>query len=361
MKKLKSHLILSYLRAFIAIFLALLFFYVGVDYMQNYKRLPDSANLHILYMVYNGFQAISFLLPLSISFAFVSFVLKLVKTNELTIFYALGYTKKQIIKPIFFTSLTLLSIYMALNTTQMAYAKEKYIKILKGSYFSNYRDNLFLKYQDSYIYIGKLIPSQNKALNIRIFQINNHKLIRYIQAQEGYFESNEWMITNAKIITKPQNIDLGQKGVSIEYLPNIKILQGFKPRILDSVYDDNSITFSLSIKDAITTWILLNNENINNAKVRLIFYNMTFSPLFAVFIIVIVFYYTPSSNRIFNPILFSSIVIFATLMVWGFLFLLSKISFGAVIIPEVAILLPIGFLGIIAMYYYIKLDSEYNL
>jgi lipopolysaccharide export system permease protein len=360
MSSLSSYLVVTYLKSFFIIFLALVVFYVGIDYMQNYRILPDSANLHVLYMFYNGFQAISFLLPLSIVFSFVSFILKLIKSNELTIFYALGYTQKQIIRPIFIAMIALTSFYMFLNFTDMAYAKERYIKIMKGSYFSNYRDNLFLKYQNSYIYFGKLIPSQNKATNIRIFQLHNKQLKRYIHAKEGFFDNNEWIIKDAKIITKPDKVVLGKSGVDIEYSKQVKILQGFKPRILDSVYDDNSITFSLSIVDAVTTWLLLKEENINSSKVRLIFYTMTIAPLFASFLVLIIFFFTPNYSRMFNSVLFGSTVVFSTLIIWGLLFLLSKIAFSAVISPEVAVLLPTIILGVVSFYFYSRLDKRFN-
>jgi lipopolysaccharide export system permease protein len=356
--RLSYYLVLQYLKSFSIIFFALVMFYIGVDYMQKYSSLPDSANLHVLYMFYNGYQAISFLLPLSVVFGFVAFMLRLIKSNEFTIIYSLGYKQRDIIVPILMTMLGLISTYMVLNFTDMAYAKEKFIKIQKGSYFSSYRDNLFLKYQNSYIYFGKLLPSKNLATNIRIFQLEDGKLKRYIDAKEGVFTGNEWVVKEATIMTTPETIELGSEGVVVEENRNISILQGFKPRILDSVYDDNSITFSLSIVDAISTWFLLNEENINSAKVRLIFYNMTISPLFAPFIVMIVFFFTPNSSRMFNSVLYGSIVVFSTLLIWGVLFLLSKIAFSGVISPEIAILIPTVVLGVIASYFYTRLDKD---
>jgi len=355
MKQVSIFLIKEYFKLFFIIFAALLSFFVGIDYMQQYAKLPDSANMHVLYLFFNAYQSITIFLPLAIIFSFITFLLKIIKSSELTAIYSFGYSKKDIFKPLFWATIGISAFYMLLNFSDAAYAKEKYIKILKGTFFSSFRDDLLLKYDNKYIYFGKLLPTQSLAKDVRVFEVVDSKLSKYILADEARFVNDSWVVYNAKIMTKPSAISIGGDGLMIEYKDEIKILKGFKPRIINSVYEDNSISFTMSVIDALNSWILLSKENINSDKVRLILYNTLIAPLFASFLIVMIFYFAPTSSRMMNSVLFGTVTIFGSLIIWGILFVLSNLSFGGVILPEVAVLAPICILFIISLYLYKKL------
>ena len=40
--------------------------FVGIDFLQNFKSIPQSANLQLLYIFYNAFFTLTLTLPLSI-------------------------------------------------------------------------------------------------------------------------------------------------------------------------------------------------------------------------------------------------------------------------------------------------------
>ena len=91
-----------YLKSFFIIFFALVGFFVGVDLLINFKDLPNSANLILLYVLFLACMAVSYVLPLSLVFALVLCLANMVRSNELVSFYALGLSKKQVIAYPFF-------------------------------------------------------------------------------------------------------------------------------------------------------------------------------------------------------------------------------------------------------------------
>ena len=71
MNTLTKYLLEKYLKNFIIVLVSLEIFFVGIDYLQNFKNIPASANLQLLYILYNGFFTLTLALPLSIIFAWV--------------------------------------------------------------------------------------------------------------------------------------------------------------------------------------------------------------------------------------------------------------------------------------------------
>ena len=57
--------------------------------------------------------------------------------------------------------------------TSLAYAYEQKKKILDGTYFSDTKSDIFLKYNDKFIYFEKLIPLKKQAENIHIYKVKD--------------------------------------------------------------------------------------------------------------------------------------------------------------------------------------------
>ena len=56
MKTLTRYLLEKYFKNFIIVLLSLEIFFVGIDYLQNFKSIPDSANLQLLYVLYKSWN-----------------------------------------------------------------------------------------------------------------------------------------------------------------------------------------------------------------------------------------------------------------------------------------------------------------
>lgn len=350
MKLANRYLTLLYLKYFFIVLVSLELFFIGIDFMQNFKKLPESANIQILYLFHNSLYALNFTIVLSIILAFIIVKIVLIKTNQLISFYSLGYSKAQVLQPIFLTSLIITLVYISLNFTEFAYSKERANSIVKGRYMLNSKSDLFLKYFDTYIYFGRLYPVQKRAEDVKIFITKSGNLIQIIKAKEAKFLDNRWKIEDAVVINKPQYLTIDSK-ISIEKRKNFYILDGFKPKIIDNVYEAKA---NFSILDAIDAIKLLSTQNISIDKIKAILLSITIFPLFSPIVVIIIFYFTPISYRFFNVLLFTSSAIFITLGIWGFLYSLTKLSTSGVLLPEVAIVLPIVLLAIFAFLLYLK-------
>lgn len=351
MRIITKYLLLKYLKYFFIILFSLEFFFVGIDFLQNISDLPQSANLQLLYVIYNSFFTFTIALPLSLVFGWIVTITVLIKNNELVSFYALSISKSTILKPIITISIFITSILILLQTTPLAYSVENQNKILNNSYFVNEKSNIFLKYNDYFVYFKKLYPLEKKAEDIHIFKTKNNDVIEMITAKKAYFQNNRWYVIDTKTTKKPETINWNTSKITTSNEKFLYTLEGFEPKIINNVYKGET---QFSIIDAIRTILLLEDQDFNTNKIKAVLYSQLFTPFFVIPLIIMIFLFTNPSSRFFNTAAFTSIAIFATLIIWGLLFLLQKLSYGGIILGELAIITPLVVLSFITYYIYNK-------
>ena len=351
MKLYERYIIKNYLKNFFIIFIALDFFYVGVDLLTNYTSLPDSANLQILYALFQAMNAINYVFPLSIVFGMIVTNFAMIKSNELVCMYASGISKRALVRPFFFISFLLTLIYIGLNCTDFAYANEYSSNLKKFSRISSNSEDLFLKNNNQYIHFKKLDPLKKVAYDITIFEVDNVDLKKIIRASSGYFVENHWVLEDVTITHKPTVNALNDEGLSIQKMSQFSTMDNFKPRIMDNVYQSE---YPLSISDGIDALSFFELQGVNTSKIKATLFYQLFFPFFAPFLIVILYYKSPLMSRYFNTALVSSSFAFATLIVWSALFLLSRLSANGVLLSEIGILLPIVMLCLSSAHFYYK-------
>ncbi|MEA2049746.1 MAG: LptF/LptG family permease [Campylobacterota bacterium] len=351
MNILTKYLLEKFLKYFFIILFSLEIFFVGIDFLQNLNSMPNSANLQLLYLFYNAFFTLTITLPLSLGFAWIVTITFLIKNNELVSFYSLGISHKSILIPIVSISILLTSILIGLQATPLAYSYEQKQKILKNQYFISEQSNIFLKYNEYFIYFEKLYPLEKKATNIHIFKTKNNDIVETIVGKKAYYQNNKWYVLDTKITKKPETIDWNKSKLEVTYEKFLFTLEGFEPKIINNVYKAN---VQFSIIDAVYTILLLDNQDFNTNKIKAILYSQLFTPFFIIPIIILVFVFSTPSSRFFNTATFISTAIFFTLFVWGVMFLLQKLALGSIVLAEIAILLPLLFLFVITYYLYTK-------
>jgi len=347
----QRYIIFHYLKNFFIIFLALEFFYVGIDVLSNYTKFPDSANLQLLYIVFKTLDAVNYSVPLSIVFAMIVTKFSMIKSNELVTLYAIGVTKKSVVRPLFLSALSISIVYISLNFTSFAYAYEYSRNLLRYSTISTSSTGLFLKNDDQYIYFSELDPIKKQAVGIKIFTVKDNNLRQIISAKSGYFTEGNWVLKDVLITTKPI-----VKSITDQALTKIKhdeyiTLKDFRPKIIENI---NKGKYNMSIIDTIDALKFFASQNVNLDRVKTLLYTHLFFPLFAPFLVVILFYRLPISSRFFNVAVLSFVFIFTTLSVWGILFILSKLSSTSVVFPELGVILPIFLLATYATRQYYK-------
>ena len=351
MSILSKYILKKYLINFIIVLISLELFFVGIDYLQNFKNIPASANLQLLYILYNSFFTLTLALPLSIVFGWIVTLVLFIKNNEFVAFNALGATRKNILMPVVIVSISLLITLIFLQMTPLAYSYEQKRKILNDEYFSNTKSDIFLKYNEYYVYFQKLLPLEKKAENIHIYKVKGDNLVETIIGEKAYFQNDKWYVVDVKVINKPENIDINNSKLDVRYEKFLHTLEGFKPKILDNVYESKS---DFSIMDAVSALILLKDQGMNTQKIRTILYNQLIIPFFVIPILILVYSFASLNSRFFNMAKFVSFSIFGTLIVWGFFFLVFRLTSSGTVIPEISMLLTMFIWVIFSIYFYNK-------
>lgn len=335
-----------YLRYFLIVLIALCGFMVGFDLMDNASELPSSANLFILYLFYKTLYAVDMMLPISLVFGFIATLTELIRTNALVAYYAVGYSKKAVFAPFFALAFLMLGVYIALHATSFSRANEYAENLRETSQYVRPSNDLFFTYEDKYIYFGSLYPMRQEAHNIRIFSFSDGKLTQILNAPKAYYADNYWNISKATIINAPFSVARDAEGVKTYEIKEVRVLEHFRPKILDQVYEGK---VNYSITDAIEAMTLLEHQNVDKTKVKTALYKIFFSPWFSVALMAIFFVTAPVNTRFFNLSLFSFGAILVTLLTWGILFALGELAGNKTLSPENGIIVPIGAICLISL------------
>lgn len=339
-----------YIKYLFIIFIALESFYVGIDVLTNLKDIPKSANLFLLYIVFDAMSAVNYALPLSLVFALIASKFAMIRSNELIAMYSSTISKNKIILPPFFIALLITFCYIIFNFTNFVYSYEYKKNILDFSQIGSSSSDLFLKFEGKYVYFNKLDPIKKEASNIKIFTTKNNELTQIISAKKAIFKDNIWHLKEVKITTKPLIIPNKEVNLSITHKPTLKALEGFKPQIIENVHQANVI---LSIPDSLQAISFFYSQGVSLNSIKSNLYTLLFFPFFSPFMLLILYYYMPASTRFFNLTLLSFLFIFITLSIWGILFSLTKLA-SSTINAETAIILPILLMLFYSLWLYKK-------
>ncbi|MDD7703314.1 LptF/LptG family permease, partial [Campylobacter sp.] len=251
MKVFIKYISFIYLKYFFIVFLALELFFVAIDVLNNLAMLPKSANLAVLFVVFSAASAVPFLLPLSLVFALIISLILLLRSGELVAFYALGVSKNALIKPVFIISCVITGLFVLLQCTPAAYARDVKRAILELSsqkYFS--LNSAFIKNKNNFIFFGQIDEMNKTAPFAYIFEIEDAKLVKKVLASEVRFENDKWIAKTAYTQILPTDLALGKIALSYEASMNYEVLEGFEPRLLSNL---NRSATSYSIIHAIAT------------------------------------------------------------------------------------------------------------
>ena len=337
-----AYLVKNYLRYFLTILAALVLFFVALEFLQSLKSLPPSANLQVLYLWYKSLYALDVVMPITIVFAAIALVLYLVRSNEMVALFSVGISKKRLARPLFFSALALTLLYLLLHTTSFTYADEYAKNIKKYQTLSSSTKDLFFKYDTSYVFFKELYPLQKVAKEVRVFETQDHVLRRVVLAKQARFEKNAWRMDGA-LVLEPQD------GRIVKRRQDLVLLEGFRPKILDSVYEGKT---NISLPDVLYALRLFIQQGLSTQKLRAILYAHLFFPFFAPLMVILILAFAPASPRMANLGLFTFGAVLAALLVWGTLYLLVKLAFAQTIQPELAIVAPVLALAFAALWAY---------
>jgi lipopolysaccharide export system permease protein len=311
---------------------------VGFDVMGDTTSLPKSANLVILYTVYQGLFAIDMMTPIALIFGFVASMVELIRSNAMGSFYALGYSRIRVLAPFLFVSILVTTLHVAAHTTTTFARAHEYAENLRDSLTTlTPRENLFFTHEGNYVFFGKLDPLRKKAEDIRVFSFENGHLKEALSAQDAYYDNHYWNIRQAHIVTSPKTLALGAGKITVKNVDQVQLLRDFKPKILDQVYEGK---INFTIPDALDALALLKNQNVDLSRIKSTLYRSLITPWFAVMMMVIIFTYHPNGSRFANLSTYGFGGILAALLAWGVLFVGGELSGTKTLSPETGVIAP---------------------
>ncbi|MFT7823951.1 MAG: LptF/LptG family permease [Sulfurimonas sp.] len=343
-----SYLVKHYLKNLLVILLGLSLAISVIDFLQQMQKLESLGGYQLYYIFYRWEESLTTLYPLAIVIAMIMTKVMMVKHNNIVIFHAFGYTKKKLFMPFLFVAMLIYGLFTLLHTTEFSYAKDR-AELLLANKYDDYRvKDLFFKYNDAFVYIKDLDPVHKKITNITIFKIKGQKVSYTVHAPVATFVGEEW---DAEEVVLKRHIY--KNGVLLryeeEYKESMKTLQGYKPKIIESLYEGEG----LNIIDAFHAWRLLLKQSLNSEKIRATLYDKVITPLFSIALLLILFFKLPYHARLVNMSVNVAAAIGSIIGVWGILFGLARIGYNGVIPPEFTSLLPILLLSGYAAYLYI--------
>jgi len=341
------YLVKLYTKNLLSILFGLSFAFAAIDYFQHAQKLDVASNYKILYIFYMWQEALGLLYPLAMVFALIMTKLALIKNNTMGAFHAFGYDKKRLFVPLFAVGSLTYMIFLTLHTTEFSYAKDKAEFLLENRLGAYDVNDLFFKYNDTFVYIKKLDPIEKKIEDITIFKVEGHQVQYTINAPVATFDGEIWTAHDAMLKTHIyENGEL--KRYTVEHKESINTLEGYKPKIIESLYEGKA----LNIRDAYMTWKLLHKQNLSSDKIRSSLYDKVIVPLFSIALLLILFFKLPFHARMMNMGAVIALSLGVTFGIWGILFGLSQMGANGVVVPELTAILPIILLCAYAIYIY---------
>jgi lipopolysaccharide export system permease protein len=342
------YLAFLYIKNLLSILFGLAFAFASIDYFQHVQQLTVATNYKILYVFYMWQEALGLLYPLAIVFALIMTKLSLVKNNTMGALHAFGYDKKRLFVPLMTIGSITYAIFLILHTTEFSYAKDKAAFLLKNDLGAYKVNDLFFKYNDTFVYINNLDPVQKKIEDITIFKVEDDKVHYTINAPYATFDGEKWTAHDATLKTHIYE-ENELKRYTVEEKKQIVTLEGYKPKIIESLYEGKA----LNIIDAYTTWRLLSKQNLSSNKIRQSLYDKIIIPLFSIAMLLIIFFKLPFHARMMNMGAVIALSLAATFVTWGILFGLSQMGANGILLPELTAILPVAILWAYAIYVYI--------
>ncbi|NEW61269.1 YjgP/YjgQ family permease [Sulfurovum sp. bin170] len=339
-----KYIAFHYLKNMLIILMGLTGLFAGLDFLMNGSSLP-SFNIKVLYIFNKWQESLNLLYPLAIIFGGIWTKIIFIKRNTMGAIYALGVSRVEVFRPFLFISLATYLLFVGLNFTSFAIAQDTAKALHKNEYNIKRSEDLFFKYNNSFVYIGSLLPYEKRLENLTIFELEDDKVIRVLSANSASYHDSEWLAESVTQKSKAIDID-GNPILKIEQIERLNTLKGYHPKILNSIYEDKQLTLyeSLIAKKLLTT------QGVGTYKVRSDIYGKTVLPLFSIALLMILIFRFPFHARYMNLGGTTIKALGGTLFTWGGLFALQQMGATAVIIPELATILPISLLWVYAIY-----------
>ena len=338
-----------YIVNILALLMGLTIAFATIDYFQHSLQLEHSSNYKILYLYYKWQEALALLYPLAIIFAGIMTKISLIKSSNMVVLHSFGYTKKALFFPFLTVAVMIYILFALLHMTEFSYAKDKAEVLLHKKIDAYAVNDLFFIYQGDFIYVKKLDPLKKTMEGLSLFKLSGNDLLFSLHAKKAVYKEGIWEAHD--IVTKRLIYDRnGLKRYVTETKEKMDTLKGYKPKMIESIYEGKA----LSVLDTYMTWKVLEKQGLNTRKLRASFYYKMIFPLFSIVLLLILFFKIPFHARYMNLPLVIASSLGVTFLLWGIFFALNQMGHNGVILPELAMPLPMLLLWLYALRIYFR-------
>jgi len=338
-----KYILIHYMKNMLIILLALSGLFAGLDFLMNASSLP-SFNIKILYVYSKWQEALNLLYPLAIIFGGIWTQIAFIKKNTIGALFALGVSRIELVKPFLLFSFIVYFLFTALNFTSFAVANETAYMLKKNTYNSQQTKDMFFKYNQSFVYVGLLLPYEQRLESLTVFKLKEGKVTEVLTAKEAHFNGDAWLAKD--VLRKIKTQKDGSPILKIEHLSELITLKGYRPEILNSIYEDKHLTLS----ESYMAYQLLTSQGVSTFKIRADIYAKAIMPLFSIALLMILLLRLPFHARYMNIGMTTVKALGGTLFVWGALFALQQMGANGALSPELATPLPVAILWLYALY-----------
>jgi lipopolysaccharide export system permease protein len=322
--------------------------FATIDYFQHAQQLA-SSNYKILYIFYMWEEALALLFPLAIVFAVIMTKVMLIKQSNMVALHSFGYTTRKLFAPFGVVAIGVYILFLGLHTTEFSYAKDKARALLDRSTGAYEVSDLFFIYDGDFVYAKELDPIRKEIHDLTLFKLEGNRLLYTFRAKEARFNGKEWDASDI-IIKELHDDEQGAKSYKTYFIEQMKTLVGYRPQVIESIYEGKT----LNILDTFSAWRLLEEQGLPTEKLRSALYYKALFPLFAIAMALILFFKIPFHPRYMNMAWVVAIAVGSTFVVWGAFFALNQIGQNGVLVPELAMIVPLSLLVIAALWVYIR-------
>jgi len=331
------YVVFHYAKNFLILLLGLSLAVVLIDFLQHASKLHGGINQKVLYMYYTWEEMLALIYPLVILFALAWTQINFINRNIFVAFFSFGYSRREMFRPFFFSALAIYLFFSVLQMTDFAYGRDNAKAILNHDENRLRVNDLFFKYNDSFVFVKQLDPLEKLLKDVMIFKIGNHRVVRIISFPSAAYKEGCWVAKRVVIRNKRYDEKGEMTGFRTEKKDHMKLLEEYRPQVIRQIYQGKALT----LKDGLQAWRLLHRQGLDTNKVKATIYNKIIMPVFSLALLTVIFFRTPPYRRFIRKERIWVYSLGSTMLVWALLFALYRLGINGVVDPDFGQLVPI--------------------
>jgi lipopolysaccharide export system permease protein len=339
-----------YGKNFLILLLGLSLAVVFIDFLQNAQKLGDGFNRKILYAFYTWEYMLTLIYPLVILFALAWTQISFIYRNVFVSLFSFGYRRRQLLRPFLAVATLVYLVFLLLQTTPFAQGRDQARAIIDTRATQEKVEDLFFKYNDSFVFVRQLDPLHKELHDGMIFRLKGRRVVETTRFPLARFKEGRWEAPRATIRTKL----FDRNGTLVSYrdreIEGHTVLEGYRPKIFRQIYEGRSLT----LQDALEAWRLLAAQGLSADKVKSTLYNQVVMPLFALALLVILFFRTPPYHRFIRKERLWITFLGSSMLLWALLFALYRLGINGAIDPDYGQSVTVLLLALYALRLYLK-------